>query len=96
MTEDTDGLKRGRGRPPKTQTSPPPPKRRTRRRFGHLRRLPSGMWQAKYPGPDGKFHTAPHTFKGKGVAEQWLVDKESEIGRGEWRAPQRGKETVGV
>ena len=96
MTEDTDGLKRGRGRPPKTQTSPPPPKRRTRRRFGHLRRLPSGRWQAKYPGPDGKFHTAPHTFKGKGIAEQWLVDKESEIGRGEWRAPQRGKETVGV
>ena len=94
MTEDTDGLKRGRGRPPKTQTSPPPPKRRTRRRFGHLRRLPSGRWQAKYPGPDGKFHTAPHTFKGKGIAEQWLVDKESEIGKGEWRAPQRGKETV--
>ena len=51
-------------------------------------------WQAKYPGPDGKFHTAPHTFKGKGVAEQWLVEKEAEIGRGEWRAPQRSKETV--
>ncbi len=96
MTEDTDGLKRGRGRPPKTQTSPPPPKRRTRRRFGHLRRLPSGRWQAKYPGPDGKFHTAPHTFKGKGIAEQWLVDKEAEIGRGEWRAPQRSKETVAI
>ena len=96
MTEDTDGLKRGRGRPPKTQTSQPPPKRRTRRRFGHLRRLPSGRWQAKYPGPDGKFHTAPNTFRGKGMAEQWLVDKESEIGRGEWRAPQRGKETVAI
>ena len=94
MTEDTDGLKRGRGRPPKTHTSPPPPKRRTRRRFGHLRRLPSGRWQAKYPGPDGEFHTAPNTFRGKGVAEQWLVEKEAEIGKGEWRAPQRSKETV--
>ncbi len=94
MTDDSASAKRGRGRPPKIQTSPAPPKHRTRRRFGHLRRLPSGRWQAKYPGPDGKFHTAPHTFKGKGIAEQWLVDKESEIGRGEWRAPQRGKETV--
>ena len=94
MAEDSGSTKRGRGRPPKIQTSPVPPKRRTRRRFGHLRRLPSGRWQAKYPGPDGKFHTAPHTFRGKGVAEQWLVEKEAEIGRGEWRAPQRSKETV--
>ena len=94
MTDDSGSTKRGRGRPPKIQTSPAPPKRRTRRRFGHLRRLPSGRWQAKYPGPDGKYHTAPNTFRGKGVAEQWLVEKEAEIGREEWRAPQRGKETV--
>ena len=25
-----------------------------RRRFGTVRRLPSGRWQARYPGPDGR------------------------------------------
>ncbi len=96
MTDDSGSTKRGRGRPPKIQTSPVPPKRRTRRRFGHLRRLPSGRWQAKYPGPDGKYHTAPNTFRGKGVAEQWLVDKESEIRKGNWQPPELGKETVAI
>ena len=28
------------------------------------------------------------------MAERWLVDKESEIGRGEWRAPATGKTTL--
>lgn len=59
-----------------------------------MRKLPSGMWQAKYPGSDGKLYTAPHTFRTKGMAEQFLVDKEVEIRKDEWYAPDVGKETV--
>ncbi len=96
MTEDV-GItpeKRGPGRPRKEQSTTPTAKRRTRRRFGHLRQLPSGRWQAKYQGPDGKVYTAPHTFKGKGMAEQWLTVKEAEIHKAEWLPPEASQETV--
>jgi integrase len=61
-----------------------------RRRFGRLRQLPSGRWQARYPGPDGKDHTAPYTFDGKRSADQWLTLKEAEIKRGDWLDPAAG------
>ena len=34
----------------------------TRRRFGRVRELPSGRWQARYQGPDGLTAPAPETF----------------------------------
>jgi hypothetical protein len=43
-----------------------------RRRFGRVRQLPSGRWQARYPGPDGQLRNAPETFAQKGDAERWL------------------------
>jgi integrase len=61
-----------------------------RRRFGRVRQLPSGRWQARYPGPDGRDHTAPHTFDGKRSADQWLTLKEAEIKRGDWLDPAGG------
>jgi integrase len=61
-----------------------------RRRFGRLRQLPSGRWQARYPGPDGKDHAAPCTFDGKRSADQWLTLKEAEIKRGDWLDPAAG------
>jgi integrase len=61
-----------------------------RRRFGRVRQLPSGRWQARYPGPDGKDHTAPYTFDGKRSADQWLTLKEAEIKRGDWLDPAAG------
>lgn len=33
-----------------------------RRRFGSVRKLPSGRFQARYPGPDGLLRSAPETF----------------------------------
>jgi integrase len=61
-----------------------------KRRFGRVRKLPSGRWQARYPGPDGRDHTAPHTFPRKRDAEQWLTLKEGDVRRGDWLDPVAG------
>ena len=66
----------------------------SRRRFGALRQLPSGQWQARYPGPDGMMRPADKTFRTKTEAAEWLVDKEAEIRAGDWINPEAGKITV--
>jgi len=35
-----------------------------RRRFGAIRKLPSGRWQARYQARDGLARPAPRTFEG--------------------------------
>ena len=45
----------------------------SKRRFGRVRRLPSGSWQARYQGPDGIDRPAPETFATKTDAEVWLT-----------------------
>ncbi len=67
---------------------------RGRRRFGRIRRLPSGRWQARYPGPDGRDRPAPDTFATKGEAERWLSALETDLGRGQWVDPSAGKTSV--
>jgi excisionase family DNA binding protein len=42
-----------------------------RRRFGAVRELKSGQWQARYRGPDGLMRPADRTFPGKTDAEVW-------------------------
>ncbi|MEU5884426.1 tyrosine-type recombinase/integrase [Spirillospora sp. NPDC047279] len=66
---------------------------KSRRRFGSIRELPSGRFQARYRGPDGLMHAAPNTFDSSTDAEVWLVLKEAEIRRGEWLNPELGKVT---
>ncbi|CQR62883.1 tyrosine-type recombinase/integrase [Streptomyces leeuwenhoekii] len=61
-----------------------------RRRFGAIRRLPSGRYQARYPGPDGVMRPAPFTFETTAEADDWLAEKQTEIRRGEWRDPEAG------
>ncbi|ALV50756.1 integrase [Streptomyces sp. 4F] len=61
-----------------------------RRRFGAIRRLPSGRYQARYPGPDGVMRPAPFTFETTADADDWLAEKQTEIRRGEWRDPEAG------
>jgi integrase len=56
----------------------------TKRRFGRVRRLPSGRYQARYLAPDGTDRPAPQTFATKKAAEVWLTMQESEIKRGDW------------
>lgn len=48
-----------------------------RRRFGAIRQLPSGQWQARYRGPDGLMRPADTTFPTKTDAEVWLIRKRS-------------------
>ncbi|MGW0081892.1 tyrosine-type recombinase/integrase [Streptomyces sp. NPDC003393] len=61
-----------------------------RRRFGAIRRLSSGRYQARYPGPDGVMRPAPFTFETTADADDWLAEKQTEIRRGEWRDPEAG------
>jgi integrase len=61
-----------------------------RRRFGRIRRLPSGRWQVRYPGPDGIDRPASDTFARKTDAEIWLTRKEAEILNGDWLDPDAG------
>lgn len=70
-------------------------KERRRRRWGRVRQLPSGRWQARYPGPDGLLRTAPRTFDTEGEADVWLVVQEAEQRRGRWFDPDAGRTPLG-
>ncbi|MGK5532109.1 tyrosine-type recombinase/integrase [Streptomyces sp. URMC 129] len=61
-----------------------------RRRFGAIRKLPSGRWQARYPGPDGVMRPADRTFETSGDADDWLAEKQTELRRGDWQDPDAG------
>lgn len=66
-----------------------------KRRFGNVRQLPSGRWQARYTGSDGLPRKAPHTFRTKRDAERWLVATEAEMMRGDWLDPEAGSIPLG-
>jgi len=61
----------------------------TKRRFGRVRQLPSGRWQARYPGPDGRDRAAPVTFATKTEAARFLAATETDQARGTWLDPER-------
>src|SRR5215469_5766150 len=63
----------------------------SRRRFGRVRRLPSGRYQARYRGPDGIDRPARSTFATKTAAERWLVKTEAEIHDDRWTDPDLGR-----
>ncbi|MGW1124165.1 tyrosine-type recombinase/integrase [Streptomyces sp. NPDC002526] len=65
-------------------------KKGKRRTFGAVRKLPSGRYQARYPGPDGVMRPAPDTFTTSRDADDWLAEKRTEIRRGEWQDPDAG------
>ena len=53
--------------------------------------LPSGRFQIRYPGPDGRTRTAPGTYERKGDADKALSIIEGQMLRGTWTDPERGK-----
>lgn len=55
-----------------------------RRRFGKVRQLASGRYQASFLDPSGRRQTAPSTFRTKTDADRWLVNVESDLSRGTW------------
>jgi hypothetical protein len=61
------------------------------RRFGSVRKLPSGRYQIRYPGPDGRMRPGPETYERKGDAEKALVIVEAQMSAGTWTDPERGK-----
>jgi integrase len=66
----------------------------SKRRFGRVRKLPSGRFQARYQGPDGLDHPAPQTFPTKREADRFLALVEADIATGKWYAPSAGRTTV--
>ncbi len=70
-------------------------RRMPKRRFGRVRKLPSGHWQARYRGPDSIDRPAPHTFPTKTDAERWLVNVEADVVKGTWRDPDLGRLPLG-
>jgi integrase len=57
------------------------------RGFGHVRKLPSGRYQASYVGPDMLRHNARETFQTKGDAERWLGSEQAVVASGAWTSP---------
>lgn len=66
-----------------------------KRRFGRIRKLPSGRYQARYHDPAGVDRPAPHTFATKTDAERWLTGVEADIIKGTWRDPDLGRISFG-
>lgn len=64
-----------------------------KRRFGRVRKLPSGRFQARYLGPDGVDRPADTTFATKRDAEVWLTHTEVAIRAGGWIDPDLGNVT---
>lgn len=62
-----------------------------RETFGSLRHLPSGRWQARYTGPDGRTHKAPTTFETRGDAQIFLATVRADIVRQTWQAGDAGR-----
>ena len=69
--------------------------RQGRRRFGAIRRLPSGRYQVRYRTADGRYVTAPTTFDTKADAGRYLSKIETDMLRGEWADPRLGRTTFG-
>lgn len=58
-------------------------------RFGNVRKLPSGNYQARYYGPDRNMHKGPTTFINKTYARNWLVKEQALILEGKWTPPEQ-------
>lgn len=55
-----------------------------RRRFGAIRRLPSGRFHASFIDPDGRRQAAPETYRTETDAARYLDRVERDIQRGHW------------
>jgi len=64
------------------------------RHFGHIRKLPSGRYQASYLDSSGERVNAPRTFTKKGDAQDWLATIEADQVRGILRKPKGTTSTL--
>lgn len=68
---------------------------RPKRSFGEVDQRASGRYRARYTGPDGRRHSAPHTFETKTDADTWLTLRHAEILKEEWTPASAAKTTFG-
>ncbi len=61
------------------------------RRFGNIRKLPSGRYQIRYRGPDGQLRTGTDTYESKSWADRALSLIEAQMTTGEWIDPVAGQ-----
>lgn len=67
-----------------------------RRRFGFIRRLPSGKFQASFIDPDGRRQNGPETYRSEADAARYLDRVERDIKRGFWTPDEGlGRRTLG-
>lgn len=66
-----------------------------KRRFGNVRKLKSGRYQASYLGPDGVRRFAPNTFSDETTADRWLTVRQADLIRGEWNDPDLARIAFG-
>lgn len=67
-----------------------------RRRFGAIRKLPSGRYQVRYLVPEtGLMRSAPQTFGTVTDADVWLTVTEAEMHKGTWIDPDAGRVPLG-
>ena len=66
-----------------------------KRSFGEVSRLPSGRYRARYTGPDGRRHSAPHTFDTKADADAWLTLERATIVTDDWSPVPTTRTTFG-
>ena len=59
--------------------------KKNHRSFGHIRKLPSGKYQASYLGPDKVRYNAPNTFTVQKDANAWISKMQSDIERSLWK-----------
>jgi integrase len=64
------------------------------RRFGNIRQLPSGRYQIRYPGPDGRMRTGTETYERLSSAKRALTLIEAQLVTGQWTDPVAGKERL--
>jgi integrase len=74
-------------------SQPPKPRKGRTSSFGNVRRLPSGRWQARYVGPDGR-HYAAGTFPTKQDADGALARYRVAVHQGDWINPTAGRVSV--
>jgi hypothetical protein len=55
------------------------PNKQGHRRFGNVRNLPSGRYQIRYPGLDGRMRARPDTYERKSDAERALSIIEAQM-----------------
>lgn len=74
-----------------------PQSRGRRARWGSIKKLPSGRWQASYPDPSAegtrKRITGPTTYDRRADAEVWLASEHALIAQHAWTHPREREET---